>query len=545
MFPTVAEVLELPTLRQGRPQVVAGRGSLGRLVRWTHVAELPDIAHLLSGGELLLSTGVALPESDEELTRFVGELAEVNVAGVVIELGRRYEQALPAALVTAAESHQVCLIELRRETPFVRITESVHALIVDAQLAELRISEQVHQTFTELSVEGAEPGEVVRQTARMAAAPVVLENLSHQVLAFDAAGTDAADLLDRWEARSRAVRATARTANDPATGWLVTTVGARGIDWGRLVICLADPASPRDIMLAERSAATLALNRLVERDRESLERQTHRTLLHAVLTHDLTAAEMELRAKALGVPLQGRNLVGVVLRLRNTPLAPLDAQSRMRELSELAAGSLRGLRALGLVGVIDDDTVGVLLSVANRTHVDNALERFATRIRQQHTDAQPTPLDASGHQPSPVVVAAGSTVSGVLDVRRSFHEAAQVADAASHQPERPVFRLPDVRLRGLVQLLREDSRLQTYIERELGPLLAFDEDRGSELVEVLRCYLTVGRNKSAAADASHMSRPSFYERLHRIEEVLGVDLDDVETCLSLHVALLALDAVRS
>ena len=145
MFPTVAEVLDLPAVRQGRPRVAAGAGALGRTVRWTHVAEL----------------------------------SEVDVAGIVIELGRRFTHALPETLVRAAEHHKVCLIELRRETPFVRITESVHALIVDAQLAELRISEQVHQTFTELSIEGAEPGEVIRQTARMAGAPVVLENLSH------------------------------------------------------------------------------------------------------------------------------------------------------------------------------------------------------------------------------------------------------------------------------------------------------------------------------------------------------------------------------
>ena len=63
-------------------------------------------------------------------------------------------------------------------------------------------------------------------------------------------------------------------------------------------------------------------------------------------------------------------------------------------------------------------------------------------------------------------------------------------------------------------------------------------------VGVLRVYLATGRNKSAAADAAHMSRPSFYERLHRIERVLSVDLDSVESCLSLHVALLGLDALR-
>jgi purine catabolism regulator len=138
-------------------------------------------------------------------------------------------------------------------------------------------------------------------------------------------------------------------------------------------------------------------------------------------------------------------------------------------------------------------------------------------------------------------------VSSVRDVRRAFLEASQVADAAPSGDEgvaRPYYRLPDVRLRGLLHLLRDDDRLQTFVERELGPLLTHDAQHATDLVGVLRTYLASGRNKSAAADAAHMSRPSFYERLHRIERILSVDLDSVESCLSLHVALLGLDAIR-
>jgi purine catabolism regulator len=143
------------------------------------------------------------------------------------------------------------------------------------------------------------------------------------------------------------------------------------------------------------------------------------------------------------------------------------------------------------------------------------------------------------------LIAAGSIVGDVLDLRRSFEEASQVADAASRQPARPFFQLPDVRLRGLLQLLKQDSRLQTFVERELGPLLVHDSDHQAELVLVLRTYLEAGRNKSVAADNALMSRPSFYARLKRIEEILGADLNDVDTCLSLHVALLSLDVVRT
>ncbi|MEV8097283.1 PucR family transcriptional regulator [Kitasatospora sp. NPDC085879] len=550
MLPTVARVLDLDVMRRGLPQVVAGADHLERPVRWVHVSELPDVAGVLQGGELVLTTGIALPEQREGLARYVHELADVGVAGLVVEFGRRYFDSLPRALVNAAEQRGLPLVALRRELRFVAVTEAVHALVVNAQLEQLRTSEAVHQVFNELAVEGAEPGEVVRQVAQLAGAPVVLENLAHQVLAHESAGRPEAELLEDWEARSRGVRPPGRTGYDARSGWLVTTVGARGQDWGRLVLIGEPGPLPEDTphphaMMLERGAATLALNRLVVRDRESLERQTHRTLLSGVLTHALTVSEVALRAQALGVPLEGRRLVGVVLRQRRGPVpAALEAQARLRDFTELAATAIRTCRLSALVGALDDEGVGMLIALGSQQDEHAALEAFAAALRKLVADGA---RDASAPPPEPVV-AVGSSVGSVRDARRTLLEATQVADAALHDAPggraAAYYRLPDVRLRGLLHLLRDDERLQTYVERELGPLLAYDAEHGGQLVRMLRIYLEQGRNKSAAADAAHLSRPSFYDRLHKVERILGVDLDQVESCLSLHVALLALDAVR-
>lgn len=543
-FPTVAEVLALDAVRQGNPRVVAGAAGLDRRVRWVHVTELTDVREILRGGELVLSTAIAWPDDREALARFVAELAALGAAGLVVELGRRYPEAPPKPLLLAAEKHRLPVITLGRDTRFVTITEAVHARIIDTQLAELRSSEEVHQTFTELAVEGAEPGEVVRQIAKMAEHPVVLENLAHQVLVYDATGASAEALLDGWEGRSRAVRPASRTAYDERSGWLTTVVGARGQDWGRLVIVcdgVPAPAPTRLTMLAERGAATLALNRLMQRDRESLERQTHRTLLAAILNHDHSAAEVALRARAIGVGLDGKRLVGIVLRLKGSGAqsssiqgATIENQARLRELTDHAAAAIREKRLSALIGAVDDHSVGLLLALGPQDREDSALGAFAGAVRK-----------LAGPDGSEFAIAVGTSVGAVRDARRSLLEAVQVADAAVRQAGGPPYhRLVDVRLRGLLHLLRDDARLQTYVERELGPLLAYDTERGTNLVAMLGVYLDQGRNKSAAADAAHLSRPSFYERLHRIERVLGVDLDSVESCLSLHVALLALDAVR-
>ncbi|MEU5941965.1 PucR family transcriptional regulator [Micromonospora sp. NPDC047548] len=626
VFPTVREVLALDPVRHGAPRLVAGDAGLDRPVRWVHVAEVPDIATLLGGGELVLTTGIGLPTDDAGLRAFIGDLADVGVSGLVVELGRRYLNGVPRVMAAAAERRGLPLVELRRTTPFVRITEAVHALIVDARLTELRATEEIHQRFTELSVEGAGPDEVVRQAAELAGCPVVLENMSRQVLAYDPAGESAELLLDGWEQHSRRIRPAGRTAYDADRGWLVTTVGARGQDWGRLLLRWpgggdltaggtlggrpAGTPPTRLTILVERAASTLALGRLIRRDAEGLERQIHRTLLTALLDHSRPVDEVALRARALGVPLERRHLVGVMVRHRlddpaaeaggpgesgrSAEAAPEAGPARLRELAEAVGQALREAKLTALTSAVDDHAVGALLALPDATAEERALTAFATALRRIRLDiapARPVPGRAeagpgrlvpgqveagsgrlvpgrvetgpagvapgraevgfrpvvAGILPDAVIVAAGSGVGSLREARRSLIEARQIADAARRdRRDLPIFRLPHVGLAGLLHLLRDEPRVQTFVERELGALLAHDAQHPREqLLGTLRAYLEQGRNKSAAAGVAHLSRPAFYERLARIARILDVDLDSVEACLSLHVALLALDAIRT
>ena len=106
------------------------------------------------------------------------------------------------------------------------------------------------------------------------------------------------------------------------------------------------------------------------------------------------------------------------------------------------------------------------------------------------------------------------------------------------------YRASDVRLRGLIALLRDDPRVQQFAETELKALLVADVARGLSNMEVLRHYLQLAGNKAALAQRLHISRPALYKRLATIGKILGVDLDDAESMTSLHVAVLILDAQR-
>nr|BFE53150.1 hypothetical protein GCM10017745_65770 [Saccharothrix mutabilis subsp. capreolus] len=243
--------------------------------------------------------------------------------------------------------------------------------------------------------------------------------------------------------------------------------------------------------------------------------------------HDLPA-----RAAALGVPVERRQLVGVAIRpgTASAPAQALATQEVLRDLAEATALATRRVTVPALVGVVDDTSVRALLSLPPAAGLDGVLRRLA---REVHRSA------AATQHALPVVMAVGTTVSAVPDVRRSLGEAAHVAGAALRSPGTRLYhRLDDVRLRGLLHLLREDERVRAFAERELGALASRDAGQGSRLLELLRCYCEAGGNKSAAAAAAHLSRTAYYQQLARIEQVLGVSLEDPESVLSLYVALL-------
>jgi hypothetical protein len=424
---TLREVLDLDVVRRGSPHVVAGSGRLDVPVRWVHALELTDVGRLLRGGELVLSTGIALPDSPAELAGYVDSLAHVGVAGLAVELGRRYTQALPAALVAAAEARSVPLVELRREVAFIEITEAVHARIIDE-------------------------------------------------------------------------------------------------------------------LLLSRAAATLALGHLLTSQTESLERQAHRTLISALIEGSGFAGstgspadeggEAAARARAMGVEVTGRDLVAVVLRLPDPGAG--GGQAAVLGAAEAMASACRTAGVPVLAGALDDVRAGALLSLPPGADDDMPLRALATRL-------------GSAFPPGPVI-GASRPARSIREVRDAFREAREVADLAAGDPDgpnphstvrRPYYRLPDLRLRGLLHLLREDTRLRSFAERELGPLLAYDAEHGATLVSDLAAFLESGGNKALAANRAHLARPTFYQRLALIERVLGVSLADPESRASLHVALLA------
>jgi purine catabolism regulator len=529
-LPSVSQILALPELTSGQPDVVAGAASLNRPVRWVHISELPDIAYLLNGGELLLTTGIGLPGEPDDLSSYVESLAAAKVSALVIELGRRFT-SIPSELVSVADEQELPLIALQREVHFVQVTLEAHSLIINRQLEELELRNTVHETFTQLALEGGSTSEVVRRAAGMLGRPVLFETINHQVIESETGSLPRDFVIDAWLKCCRQVEpATSTRLHSDEMTWLVTPVGARGEIWGRLAFLAGDRELPRSSrVVLEQAAVAIAFNRLVERHHDTLERQSHRSLLSDLMGGVQPKREIEARARALGVHLNQGVQVGCVARQAIvSTTGDREREALEKELTENVVSAARRVGIGAIIAPISHDTVGLLIADHDAAQLQAHLQRLSEALHGRYS-------------PGLLIISAGSIVDSNGDVRRSFREAEQIADAINPGDQfKLYYQLPDVRLRGLLHLLRDDSRVQTFLERELGRLIDYDQQHRTNLMEVLRAYLAAGRNKASTASALGISRPALYERLSRIETILSVDLESTESCLSLHVALVGM-----
>ena len=87
-------------LRDLEVGVLTGEPNLDAPVRWVHISELADPTPWLSGGELLLTTGLSLSTAQEQRA-YIARLADHGLAGLGFGVGFGHEK-VPEALVEAA-----------------------------------------------------------------------------------------------------------------------------------------------------------------------------------------------------------------------------------------------------------------------------------------------------------------------------------------------------------------------------------------------------------------------------------------------------------
>jgi hypothetical protein len=284
-------------------------------------------------------------------------------------------------------------------------------------------------------------------------------------------------------------------------GISAVAVRAVGQRLGTLVLGGRPDVDEGQVRTVERAAMVTALV-LLFRLREAEADQRVRTDLLADLlarpAGDLDATLVE-RGRLLGLRLQTPHVVAVCRGRR-----------RGGSLAAAAAGDGRGLAG---------EHHGEVVAVVPGRDPSAVATALARRL---------------GGEGAPVTVGAAGPVLPAAGLRDAHADARRTTDALSALGL-AAGSARDLGFAGLVG--GGTAEVDGYLERVLGPVAAYDAQRGTDLLGTLAAYFATGASPSRAAAALHVHVNTVAQRLDRVATLLGTDWQSPDRALELQLAL--------
>jgi purine catabolism regulator len=546
--------------------LVAGEGHLDVPVRWVHISELADPTPFLSGGELLITTGMAL--IDEAAQReYVDRLADHGLAGMGLGTGFAHD-AVPPALVERARERGFPVFEVPYEVPFIQITEKAFTRLVNEQYALLQRSIAAQERLQRI---------VLRERGLDAIVGALSALVGGAALVFDARGelevrrtfrrelddetVDAlsAELHDRarrGDGRAfvpahpdLAPRALVLPVGGPdAPGAAGAPVGAAGNGSAALpqvwLAAIKDGGALAEIdrLILHQAVTVVALELLRRRVADSTERRLAGDVLSAVIAGELEGPELQRRLEPFGL---GGRVSALVAEPRGQPAVTEGALAdalRAESVSALVAtptGAHAGHQVCALLpGFLDDE----LFELAERV-VARAGEALgarpvagagravpAGRAREAYHEAR-CALEARGLGGGPANGGAGpggGPANGAAG-RAAPEGVATYRDLGSFQ---------------LLLSLQDSDALRLFCDSLLGPITAGDGHYGGELMRSLEAFIECNGHWEAAARRLYCHRHTLRYRIRKIEELTGRDLGSARDRIEFWLALRGRELVR-
>jgi PucR family transcriptional regulator, purine catabolism regulatory protein len=481
---TIDEILATRPFRQARPEIVVGGE---QRVSWVHSSEIYEIAPLLDGGEMLLTTGLGLVGADEvAVARYAESIAERGAAALALELGRTFTHA-PSRLVEACARSGLTLIVFHAVVPFVRLARTANERILDHEAEGLRRADGLSRTLHDLLLSRRGLATLVDAVTAHLGVPVQLVDLDGQVHAGPP---------------------------DLATPTVQVEIAIAGGTWGHLAAGAARDPHLQLLLSRAAQALQLALTELRSRHRHDEARALLLALAHGP---PMSVASLLRQASLLRVPVDQPVTALVVV-----PGPGVATESVVRAVES----GVRKLARVDLVAAADAEVLAVVHASAARREVAKQLlaaldaELAATRDRILH-------------------LVVGPPVTRLEQVPTSFAAALLAATTARHLPSpRRVLLPPDVALERLL-LDTDDDALERLVTCVLGPLLDHDATARTPLLPTLLAYLASGRSKAAAAARLGVRRQTVHERLDRVSAILDLPDSGATALVALDVAALA------
>lgn len=405
----------------------------------------------------------------------------------------------------------------------------------EVQLAEIRLSHDIHERFTKLSLDGAGIHSILEVIGSLAGGRAALYSADGYRIRGPGESSDGMPQRIHLPGAAGAIGREVRiNTGRPPRAVDVVPVRAGADVLGLLAVDVGNETSDAEgrVRALEHGSTILALEMSKERAAAEVERRLRGDLVEEVLAGGLEAEEAERiarQAERLGHRLPHRAWVVVLEADDDDTEAALAARGQQDRLDGALSALVRS-RLPGALTLVRSASAVFLVPDELGTDLA-AVEKLAAQVLSAAAPVM---------KPGSASVGIGNLANGVGELARSHVEARQALRLTRRAGGRG--RVASYRSLGAFRLLLEvqsPEALRRFVDELLGPLLDYAQSRDTPLLETLEALSAARWIRRAAARQLGIHINSMTYRVERIETLTGLQLDDPETRVAISIALRA------
>ncbi|WP_330230620.1 helix-turn-helix domain-containing protein [Nocardia sp. NBC_00508] len=490
--------------------------SLDREIVWLHTTELPDPSRYIRARELVLTNGLWQPHVTAEA--FVDSVARARAAGLVFGLTAQ-TPAIPPGLAESCRSRGLPLVELCIGVPFAAITEAASRIQNETLQAELTAT--VHRgnaLATSLSRGGGAAGvlEILRRDTDL---PLLVVDRMGRCLA--SIGCELTD--DQIRRASAALNRTPPPIEvdiaGAASSALYLVEGVLGdIDAG--LYCLRPTAelTPADKDALAQAARFLSLEVTKQQAVHAIEARFAGELLEMVLSGPRRAGEVSQRLAAYGVPPDRTLAVLAIVPSATDESAPSDGIGD-------AVGAVFSAKGIPVfIGAGSRDVVAIFAWDRTIDVLSDFARELSAEIGRRVDHRR-------------IVIGVGELAADAGALREPLIRAREICHVLRAKEGMRTATFADIATYRMLLGLIDNQSLRQFSGHVLGIIRDHDARARTELERTLRTFLAHDGQWAVTAAALHVHVNTLRNRITRITELTGRDVNRIEDKVDLFLAL--------
>ena len=550
---TVRDALRIGGLVEAR--VLAGKRGLDNVIRAVDIIDVPDAAIWFRRDSLLSTTFYALKDNIEAQLQMLEDIASCGGAALIIFSPERYISYIDHKLIEKADQLNLPLLQMP-DCSYIDVIVPVMSQILDKQVQALEYAHEVHTMMTDIVLKGSGLKELLTSLAALLRHPVIMADADLAILdvAIPAgykgkfpsiikaiAGQVSKPHLDSFYPPgliTELIRNKVPAYYDYGSGKedfidFFFPIFAGDTLFGILIIPhLEERMDKSKTVATEAGAMAIALHILKEKAIRDTQRKNALDFYNELLLGNIKNRENIIsRARQFGLDATGSYYVILVeLNKESVYCGRGQGSNRTAAIDELERKLYRLLHYSLEAEQADGVVVEALGSLIILVHLSEKLSPPAAREFGKELMLKIKKTVSTRMNGIPIYMAAGDHCPDIERISTSYLEAWETLDLGKklYQADFALTHMDMISYHLVKRFLTSINRPNLY-EQVYAPLVNYDTEKSGELVLTLEKYIECNFSRTRTAEKMHIHRNSLNYRLQKIEELLGKNLEAIDT----------------